>query len=168
MSFSNPHTSLTIDRQPAVAIHAEASNNAEVSASMMIGRATAVYCVRISHRFMTCRIVSVRQFAKLHPAKINFPVFWSQSAKYCPRENFNVYGILYFSLIILILIKPPYYSHIRTDYSHTSTDYSQHGSLANMVPRARLFPFHGGSNRSIEFGRLETSWELSVNPAMTP
>ena len=65
-----------------------------VCASMMIGRATAVYYVRASW---------VRRFAKLNPVKISFSRFWSQSAKYCPREYFNVYGILTSPIDVLIM-----------------------------------------------------------------
>ena len=67
-----------VTMQP-IAIHVEAP--AVVCASMMMGRVTAVYYVR-------ARCDSRNK----KPAKISSSGFWSQSAKYCPSENVNLYS----------------------------------------------------------------------------
>ena len=66
----------------------EASNNAVVGASMMIGCAAAVYYVHASCKFMLCRIASVRRFTKLKPCE-NFIFRYLEPIReiLSPRKN---------------------------------------------------------------------------------
>ena len=82
-----PHQSLaTSSRHTCGSLY----NNAVVCTSMMIGCATAVY-VRASCKFTIIQKSvgsAIREMNTLQ--KKLFSSFWSQSVKYCPRENVNV------------------------------------------------------------------------------